>query len=182
MISATSFLILHALALFSLSVEQTAQSSCKEGDLVRYVRQNGTNSPTCLNSTDPRANPCRTINYALREDNSTNGIVFLGANCTQDVTPDNLCVRLEDGVHHLTGEAQATSVNNLTIEAVNTQQAIIRCRTFPNGAPEQWDNLVFVCSANVTLEGVIIEECGPVSSGIFSHLSDGVVIVNTIFR
>ena len=166
--------------LLSLSIVLSLQSSCKEGDLIRYVAGNGTNTRACLNSSKPRANPCRTLNFALREDDSDGTIV--PDDCEPSVTPDNLCIRLEDGIHRLTGEAQATRVTNLTIEAVNPHKAVIRCREFPNDRPDVYDNLVFLCSRNVMVQGVIAEECGPVSTGIYSYRTDGLVIQDTIFR
>ena len=170
------------VAVLSLAVVPSDQtSSCREGGLVRYVRDNGNNTAACLNSSNPRDNPCRTINYALLEDD-TDGAVVDG-NCTSsNVTPDNLCIRLEDGVHRLTGEAQATRVTGLVIEAVNPHRATIRCRRFPNNTPRKWDNLALSCSRNIVVDGVIVEHCGPASSGIFSYRSENITIQNTIFR
>ena len=180
MLSLSVFVHFIVLFLLSLSVVLSFQSSCKEGDLIRYVAGNGTNTRTCLNSSEPRANPCRTLNFALLEDDSDGTIV--PDDCEPSVTPDNLCIRLEDGIHRLTGEAQATRVTNLTIEAVNPHEAVIRCREFPNNTPKQWDNLVFFCSSNIILEGVVLEECGPVTTGIYTSRSDGILMLNSIFR
>ena len=175
----SSFSVL--VAVLSLSVIPSNQTSSCGGDLVRHVRDNGTNTPACLNSSNPRDTPCRTINYALLEDDSEGTLV--DDDCSnKSVTPDNLCIRLEDGVHRLTGEAQATGVTGLVIEAVNPHRATIRCREFPNNTPGQWDNLVLICSRNIVVDGVIMEHCGPASSGIFSYRSENITIQNAIFR
>ena len=170
------------VTVLSLAVVPSDQASfCREGGLVRYVRDNGNNTPACLTSSNPRDTPCRTINYALLEDDTEGTLVEDDCSNTS-VTPDNLCIRLEDGVHRLTGEAQATRVTGLVIEAVNPHRATIRCRRFPNDTPGQWDNLALICSTNTLLQGVIIENCGPANSGIYSQFSEDITIQNTIFR
>ena len=170
------------VAVLSLSAVPSDQTSfCREGGLVRYVRDNGNNTPACLNSSNPRDTPCRTINYALLEDDFEGTLV--ADNCSsKNVTPDNLCIRLEDGVHRLTGEAQATGVTGLVIEAVNPHRATIRCRRFPNYTPGQWDDLALINSTNTLLDGVIMENCGPVPAAIYAQFSDDITIQNTIFR
>ena len=175
------FFIPVAVLLLPSLVPSDQTSFCKEGGLVRYVRDNGTNTPACLISSNPRDTPCRTINYALLEDDSEGTLV--DDDCSnKSVTPDNLCIRLEDGVHRLTGEAQATGVTGLVIEAVNPHRATIRCREFPNNTPGQWDGLALICSTNTLLDGVILENCGPVPAAIYSHFSEDITIQNTIFR
>ena len=170
------------VVVLSLSAVPSDQISfCREEGLVRYVRDNGTNTPACLISSNPRDTPCRTINYALLEDDSEGTVV--DDDCSsKSVTPDNLCIRLEDGVHRLTGEAQATGMTGLVIEAVNPHRATIRCRRFPNDTPGQFDNLALICSTNILLDGVIVENCGPANSGIYAQFSEDITIQNTIFR
>ena len=174
------FSILLAVLLLLSLIPSDQTSFCREGGLVRYVRDNGNNTPACLNSSNPRDTPCRTINYALLE-NDTDGAVVDDDCSNKSVTPDNLCIRLEDGVHRLTGEAQATRVTGLVIEAVNPHRATIRCRRFPN-TRRQWDDLALICSNNTLLDGVIIENCGPVPAAIYSQFSEDITIQNTIFR
>ena len=147
-------------------------------NLIRYVATNGTNSPECLNSTQARRFPCRSLPYALLGEDE--GMQYPDY-CNYSSGPDNLCVRLENGVHRTTGELQVTNVSNLVIEAVNSGKAHIRCGSFP-GEPNVYDHLAFFCSHNVTLSGVVVEQCGPVSSGLYVYVSDGVTIQDCVFR
>ena len=147
-------------------------------NLIRYVSAtNGADSPDCLNSTQARSFPCRSLPYALFGEDE--GIQYPDY-CNYSSGPDNLCVRLEDGVHRITGELQVTNVSNLVIEAVNSGRAIISCGSFP-GEPNVY-NLTFFCSRNVTLSGVVVEQCGPVSPALHVYDSDGVTIQDCVFR
>ena len=149
-------------------------------NLIRYVSAtNGTNTPECLNSTQARRFPCRSLPYALLGEDE--GIQYPNY-CNYSSGPDNLCVRLEDGVHRITGELQVTNVSNLVIEAVNSGKAHILCGSFPGLEPNIYDDLAFFCSHNVTLSGVVVEQCGPVSSGVYVYDSDGVTIQDCVFR
>ena len=149
-------------------------------NLIRYVSAtNGTNSPECLNSSQARSFPCRSLPYALLGEDE--GIQYPDY-CNYSSGPDNLCVRLEDDVHRITGELQVTNVSNLVIEAVNAGKANILCGSFPGLEPNVYDDLVFFCSHNVTLSGVVVEQCGPVSSGLYVYVSDGVTIQDCVFR
>ena len=148
--------------------------------LIRYVSvTNGTNSPECLNSTPPSHFPCRSLPYALLAEDE--GIRYQ-AYYNYSSGPDNLCVRLEDGVHRITGELQVTNASNLVVEAVNAGGAHIRCGSFLGLEPNVTDKLVFFCSRNVTLSGVVVEQCGPVSSGLYVYVSDDVTIQDCVFR
>ena len=149
-------------------------------NLIRYVSaMNGTDSPECLNSTHASGFPCRSLLYALLGEDE--GIQYPDY-CNYSSGPDNLCVLLEDGVHRITGELQVTNVSNLVIEAVNSGKAHIRCGSFPGLDPNAYDDLAFFCSRNVTLSGVVVEECGPVSPGLYVYDSDGVTIQDCEFR
>ncbi len=149
-------------------------------NLIRYVSAtNGADSPDCLNSTQARRFPCRSLSYALLGEDE--GIQYPDY-CNYSSGPDNLCVRLEDGVHRITGELQVTNVSNLVIEAVNAGKAQILCGSFPGLEPNVYDDLAFVCSRNVTLSGVVVEQCGPVSPGVYVYVSDGVTIQDCVFR
>ena len=153
-------------------------SLCDPGrHLVRYVSStNGTNSPECLNSTPPWRFPCRSLPYALLAQD-IDGVQYPDY-CNYSSGPDNLCVRLEDGVHRIAGELQVTNVSNLVVEAVTSGKAHIRCESFPGLEP----SVAFYCSRNVTLSGVVVEQCGPVSSGLYVYVSDGVTIQDSVFR
>ena len=175
--------VLCLILLFQANLVQT-QSLCMDGShLVRYVSENGSNTPSCLNALTPdqaKSNPCRTITYALLEEEMP-GVVYADY-CNYSSTPDNLCVRLEDGIYKTSGELQVTRTANLIIEAVNPGQAILQCSTFPNLVPRQWDDLHFFCSENVTVNGLVIEHCGPVGSGIYCYLTNSIEFVDCIFR
>ncbi len=151
-------------------------------NLIRYVSAtNGTNSPECLNSTQAGRFPCRSLSYALLGQDE--GIQYPDY-CNYSSGPDNLCARLEDGVHRITGELQVTNVSNLVIEAVNSGKAHIRCGSFSGLDLNAYvyDNLAFIGSRNVTLSGVVVEQCGPVSSGVYMEGSDDVTIQDCGFR
>ena len=153
------------------------RSLCDPGwNLIRYVATNGTNSPECLNSTQARSFPCRSLPYALLGEDE--GIQYPDY-CNYSSGPDSLYVLLEDGVHWTTEELQVTNVSNLVIEAVNSGNAHIRCGSFPGLV---YDNLAFIGSRNVTLSGVVVEQCGPFSSGVYVYISDGVTIQDCVFR
>ena len=165
--------IIVALCLLPLACGSLCDPSW---NLTRYVSaMNGTNSPECLNSSQARSFPCRSLPYALLGEDE--GIQYPDY-CNYSSGPDNLCVRLEDGVHRITGELQVTNVSNLVIEAVNAGKANILCGLEPN----MYDNLAFIGSRNVTLSGVVVEQCGPVSSGLYVYDSDGVTIQDCVFR
>ena len=134
--------------------------------IVRYVSHtNGTNNSSCLYSEDPMAHPCKNLRYALVEKES---FATLPDYCNTPTGPDVPCVYLYNGTHYLTGETQVTNVNNVLIKGLSTGEAIVRCRSFPNNDPDQWDHLTFLCSQNVTVMGLVFERCGPFASGIFT--------------
>ena len=169
--------IIVALCLLPLACGSLCDPSW---NLIRYVSaMNGTDSPECLNSTHASGFPCRSLPYALLGEDE--GIRYPDY-CNYSSGPDNLCVLLEDGVHRITGELQVTNVSNLVIEAVNSGKAHIRCGSFPGLDPNVYDDLAFFCSRNVTLSGVVVEECGPVSPGLYVYDSDGVTIQDCEFR
>ena len=173
--------IIVALCLLPLACGSLCDPSW---NLTRYVSaRNGTNSPECLNSTQANARsfPCRSIPYALLGEDK--GIQYPDY-CNYSSGPDNLCVRLEDGVHRITGELQVMNVSNVVIEAVNSGKANILCGSFPGLEPNVYDDLAFFCSRNVTLSGVVVEQCGPVNSGVrvYVYDSDGVTIQDCVFR
>ena len=173
--------LLHILVLCLLPLA-ACRSLCDPGHrLIRYVSStNGTNSPECLNSTEPRRSPCQSLPYALLAQD-IEGLQYPDY-CNYSSGPDNLCVRLEDGVHRISGELQVTNVSNLIVEAVNSGEAHIRCGSFPSVEPNVYDDLAFFCSRNVTLSGVVVERCGPVSSGLYVYVSDGVTVEDSFFR
>ena len=168
------FLVL--LSLFSaLSVSSTIQC-----DVVRYVSPaNGTNTISCLNSSDPSSNPCQNLSFALI------GKEIEGAQpdyCNISTGPDNLCVYLYDGIHYLSGETQVTNATNVLITAMRPGGAVVRCRSFPNNVPDHWDDIVFFCSRNITVSDLVFEHCGPFGSGMYTYRVDGLHVRNCIFR
>ena len=168
---------IHPLVLLCLISAFTEAIPC---EVVRYVSHtNGTNNRSCLNSTDPMSYPCKNLSFALVEKESFD---TLPDYCNTPTGPDNLCVYLHDGIHYLTGETQLTNVNNVLISGLRPGGAIVRCRSFPNNVPDQWDDLTFLCSQNITVMGLVFEHCGPFASGIFTKDVYGLHIRDCTFR
>ena len=168
---------IHPLVLLCLLSAFTGAIPC---EVVRYVSHtNGTNNSSCLYSEDPMAHPCKNLSYALAEKESFD---TLRDYCNTPTGPDNLCVYLYNGTHYLTGETQLTNVNNVLIKGLSTGGAIVRCRSFPNNVPNEWDDLTFLCSQNITVMGLVFERCGPFASGIFTKHVNGLHIRDCTFR
>ena len=149
-------------------------------EVVRYVSPtNGTNNSSCLNSNDSINNPCRNLSFALV------GKEISGAQpdyCNISTGPDNLCVYLHDGIHYLSGETQVTNATNVIVKGLRPGGAVVRCRSFPNNVPDQWDDIVLFCSRNITLLDLVFEHCGPFGSGVYAYRVDGLHIQNCAFR
>ena len=171
-------LVFRPLVLLSLlsALEFTEQFSC---EVVRYVSPtNGTNNRSCLNSSDPEY-PCKNLSFALlgEEISSTQADY-----CNISTGPDNLCVYLYDGIHYLSGETQVTNATNVLVKGLRPGGATVRCRSFPNNVPNDWDDIVFFCSRNITVTDLIFEHCGPFGSGLYTYQVDGLHIRNCAFR
>ena len=150
-------------------------------EVVRYVSPtNGTNNSSCLYSEDPKAYPCKNLSFALVE-NEISGAQS-SYYCHTSTGPDNLCVYLQDGIHYLSGETRVTNATNVIIKGMRQGGAIVRCRSFPNNAPDQWDDIVFLCSRNITVMDLVFERCGPYGSGIYAKNITGLDIRNCTFR
>ena len=146
-------------------------------EVVRYVSPaNGTNNSSCLNSADAVEYPCKNLSFALL------GRKFASSQLNYHTGPDNLCVYLDDGIHYLSGQTQLRNSANALVKSLHPGKAIVRCRSFPNDVPRQWDNMAFVSSRNITVKDLIIEHCGPISSGIFAYKVHGIHIRNCTFR
>ena len=169
---------IHPLVLLCLISAFTGTIPC---EVVRYVSHtNGTNNRSCLHSTDPMAYPCKNLSFALVE------MEVSGAQsqyyCNASTGPDNLCVYLHDGIHYLSGETQVTNATSVLIRGLRPGGAIVRCRSFPNKVLHQWDDMVFLCSRNITVMDLAFERCGPYGSGIYARNITGLVIRNCAFR
>ena len=152
-------------------------------DVVRYVSpNNGTNNMSCLTGNSSRYasnNPCKNLSFALIGEE----IVGTQHNsCNITTGPNNLCVYLYDGIHYLSGETQVTNATNVLVTAVRPGGAVVRCRSFPNTQPSQYDDMSFLCSRNVTVSNLVIERCGPSGSGLFAESVEGLHILNCTFR
>ena len=169
-----------AVVLSLIAVRSVFGSACADTDLIRYVDENGNDTASCLNSSDPSLNPCRTLTYALLEE-VMHGILY-DDTCNYTYTRSNLCVRLNDGVYRTTGELQVTNASNVTIEAVNVGQVTLQCLRFPNNQTDQWDDLYFLCCNDITVRGIIFERCGPYASGLYVQLTNGLTIEDCVFR
>ena len=150
-------------------------------EVVRHVSPtNGTNNSSCLYSENPEADPCKNLSFALVEKEIS------GAQsqyyCNTSTGQDNLCVYLHDGIHYLSGETQVTNATNVLISALRPGGATVRCRSFPNNVPYQYDDMVFLCSRNITVMDLVFERCGPYGSGIYARNITGLGIRNCTFR
>ena len=171
----SSLLVLLSL-LSTLTFKSTIAIQC---DVVRYVSPtNGTNSISCLNSSDP-SKPCQNLSFAL-VGKEIEGVQ--SDYCNISTGPDNLCLRLYDGIHYLSGETQVTNATNVSVKAMRSGGAVVRCRSFPNNVPSNWDDIVFFCSRNITVSDLVFEHCGPFGSGMYAHKVDGLHVQNCIFR
>ena len=152
-------------------------------DVVRYVSpNNGTNDRNCLTGNSRRYasnNPCKNLSFALigKEIEGTQH-----NSCNHTTGPDNLCVYLYNGIHYLSGETQVTTTTNVLVTAVRPGGAVVRCRSFPNTQPGQYDDMSFSCSRNVTVSNLVFERCGPSGSGLFAASVDDLHVLNCTFR
>ena len=168
---------IHLLVLLCLFSAFTEAIPC---EVVRHVSlTNGTNNSSCLYSTEPKAHPCKNLSFALVGKNISG---TEDDYCNTSTGPDNLCVYLHDGIHYLSGETQVTNATNVLISALRPGKAIVRCQSFPNNAPDQWDDIVFLCSQNITVMDLVFEHCGPFASGIYSKYVHGLDIRNCTFK
>ena len=155
--------------------------------VVRVDPENG--SETCMSVQDlqalaPGDRPqlearaaCKTINLAL--GNVT--FVNVSVSCQNPAPISNFEILLEDGVHDLTRGIGMIETQNATLRAVNRGMARVRCETFPNNEPQNFDNIYLCNSTGVLFAGILFERCGPLASNVFISDSSDLRFENCTF-
>ena len=158
---------------------------CQEPATV-VVRVDPTNGDddTCmsvqdLQGLDPTVDrvACKTINRAL------GNVTFVNASvsCQNPDAVHNFELLLEDGVHDLTRGIGIIESQNVTLRAVNRGMARVRCESFPNLVPRNFDNIYLCNSTGVLFAGIQFEMCGPVASNVFISDSSDLRFENCTF-
>lgn len=177
-----------AHSLFSALVLSLFLVCCVGEMLIRVDPVNG-NDSSCLSALDLSSSssgwsqdtPCATINAALYGNLSFSELRL--SDCTTfPFGLDGVRVLLSDGIHHLSERLAIINATNVTIAAENPGNARVRCVTFPNAVPGNFDNIFSCRSRELRFEGVVFEYCGPVSSNVFVYQSSGVSFENCVFR
>lgn len=112
---------------------------------------------------DTLCSPCQSLGRTLE---------LINNNDDQDVI-----VVLSNGVYLLQDELliQEENVMNITIMASSIHGAVIRCNSDGNG-------IIISRNVNATFVGIVLESCGPNSTGIFLNGSETLHLYDCIFR
>ena len=116
-----------------------------------------------LCSVNTSSSPCQSLDGALGSLDS-------------QVSTSIVTIMLSDSVHFLRDEVRiALGTTGVTIAAVTTHGAIVRCENAQSG-------IIIVDSANVTVMGVVLENCGPHTAGIALDAAESIRFEECIFR
>jgi len=144
---------------------------------VRYVRQNGTDDGNCTKEM-----PCKTLHYAVFEDYESRRNYTHCAPPPEEVVDSTIMV--EDGVYEMQKFGLVLcNVSNITIQAVNPGNAIIRCQCFNCSIKDaMFGNVYIQQSRDITFEGIVFEKCGYNASNVFVRTTTNLTIRNCTFR
>lgn len=170
-VSTTLFSMLLCLNMYTNYV-QAGTSQLKE----LFVDPVNGNDSVCFSNTS-LSQPCKTIKKALGN---------VDCNCrniTEDTVDslENTVLKLMDGVHVIDDCVGIKFGTNISIEAVNTGNAIIKCGRFPSS--RRFETGLVSCNTNgLTFSGVSFELCGPYTPNVFINRSRDVLFEDCMFR
>lgn len=134
-------------------------------EVVVYVDSRIGNDEVCRVNT---STPCKSLGSSLgrvldllsQDNHTTHGVLLLS-----------------NGVYLLTEEfrMQESTMVSVRIEAVSTHGAVVRCERDGSG-------IAAFGSVNITIVGVVIENCGPRSTGLALNGSESLLLQDCIFR
>ena len=131
---------------------------------VRYLAENGSDSSECLTDTTGEK-PCRTLGYALGSE-----------------TLFDFELRVFAGTYDYgENETAITGFVNFSIRSVSESSGdvVFRCSYFSD---EQFNDLSLYNGRNFSIHGITVQDCGPMSAGVFVENTDGVSVSNCTFR
>jgi len=145
---------------FFLATLMTAESST-----LRYLHHtSGNNTAECLSVNPHPSQACRTLGYALAGNISD--LMLLIWPGTYVYTEQHIDIRHQQ---------------NLVIQKVpgSEGKVIFQCRAYDE---QSYNNLALFTVQNVTISGIIFEQCGPMSPGIFVNDSKEILVSKCTFR
>ena len=167
--SSVSLLVVRLATLVLVSISANAAG---EHNVCYVDVENGCDEPQCCSD----ARPCKNIYHALN--------VALNPN---DVS--NLELRVKPGTYNWSkADIESLMLNNTTNFTLKSElgnslegEVVFRCRNYTNASGE-YNNLAIIGGSNITIDGITVEGCGPLSSGIFVDSAEDITIVNCTFR
>ena len=139
-----------------------------------YVDANASNNESCGNED----NPCKTLNYALRNFSTSNST----ANKLM-VEVSSLEIILLPGIHQLEYAITFNSSNWIQISGLNVSRTFLTCSKFPfNDTVCVFDNLFFSKSNFLRITSITFTRCGPFASNIFATQTTEFITENCVFE
>ena len=127
------------------------------------------------------ATPCASLNFAVRGNVSLGNVSIDECNDATSILK-NVRIILRSGVHQLTERLVLGSSKNITFQADDGADPIVRCVSYPNYEPGNYDN-IFGCRVDgLHFKGITFEECGPIPSNVFIYGGSSVSVDSCIFR
>ena len=138
----------------------------------RYVEPSvGVDSTACLMSSDGSA-PCKTINYAVEQENGTTA-----------GRAGNISVTLLPGEHHLPFRLQITNSSYIRIRGLDPSTTFITCTKFPNmDLPCSFDGVDLQRSRMLWISNITFTRCGPITVAFFLEDVSDLIIEDCIFE
>ena len=151
----------------------------------------GVDNTSCLNDTLNM--PCRSLAFAVyQREVERNDSIFETRQTPPGTELSDVVFTLRPGMYQADVPILILNATNVTIRAMDpTNDTSVRCVSFPNnGSGEgfgpngtnQFDDLRIDRSTGVVLEGLIFEECGPITSAVFVTASVDITVTNCTFR
>ncbi len=122
--------------------------------------------------------PCASLNYAVRGNTSQADVSV--QNCFDETSIlANVTILLRSGVYQLAEQLALAQSKNITFQADEGAEPVIKCVAFPN--IENFDNILGCQVDGLTFQGITFTECGPISSNVFIHTSSNIKIDSCVF-
>lgn len=131
----------------------------------------GVDNESCLWSSDGRA-PCKTINYALEQENATTA-----------ASVHDISVTLLPGEHRLPFRLIVRNSSFIRIRGVEPYLTRITCTKFPNeDLPCSFDQLTLQGSSIIFLSNITFTRCGPIPVALFIEDVNDLIIEDCVFE
>lgn len=143
-----------------------------EFPILRYVDPSmGVDNESCLWSADGKS-PCRTISYALEQENATTAASVHG-----------ISVTLLPGEHHLPFILRLIDSSFIRIRGLDPSVTHITCTKFPNAVlPCSFDGVALRRSSMLWVSNVTFTRCGPIPVALFLEDVSDMIIEDCIFE